>query len=506
MESPTGRKTVLIAGAVLLVLAGALVWAGFALSILSVAPPEGSVVAETQPYISVGFSGHPIGGGIRVDGRPVPTSVQRGEGRILAVSVPLTEGQHTFSVELRSPLGRTVRRSWRVQVDRKGPALVIETPADGLVTGQQSVTIRGRTDPGARVTLGDSDLRADQSGQFEAQVALAEGPTQVDIVAFDEAGNEARQTRQIQCDLQPPRVHLESPKADSRVKQDKPLVSATIEDNDELAQVTLTVDEGAPQAVEPDDQGRVSLPLEGLPEGRRLVVVTAQDRAGHVSRAKVEFTLDTTEHFGEKVTTRGAVGQDVVSLQKRLYSLGLLNKEGIHGEFDEHTLAGLRQCQKKHGLDPDGILGPATVAILGPRVYVNLGRFALVVEEAGQSRRYSIAHGTPEHPTPTGEFRVVDKVRDPTWIPPDSLWAKEAEITPPGPENPLGTRWLGLDSKLVGIHGTPYPATIGSRASHGCLRMRMNDVEEVFEQVGVGTRVVIFAGTEKDPVRERLWP
>jgi lipoprotein-anchoring transpeptidase ErfK/SrfK len=106
-------------------------------------------------------------------------------------------------------------------------------------------------------------------------------------------------------------------------------------------------------------------------------------------------------------------------------------------------------------------------------------------------RRFSIAVGMPRYPTPTGRFSVVNKIRHPTWNPPDSDWAAGLGPVPPGPSNPLGTRWIGLSAPGIGIHGTPQPWTIGTAASHGCIRMYIRQVEWLFERVSIGTTVFI---------------
>jgi hypothetical protein len=106
-------------------------------------------------------------------------------------------------------------------------------------------------------------------------------------------------------------------------------------------------------------------------------------------------------------------------------------------------------------------------------------------------RRFSIAVGTPQYPTPAGRFHVVTKIRHPTWNPPDSPWAAGLGPVPPGPSNPLGTRWIGLSAPGIGIHGTPQPWTVGTAASHGCIRMYMRQVEWLFERVRIGTPVFI---------------
>ncbi len=106
-------------------------------------------------------------------------------------------------------------------------------------------------------------------------------------------------------------------------------------------------------------------------------------------------------------------------------------------------------------------------------------------------RAFGVATGLPEYPTPLGTFTIVSKQRDPWWYPPSSDWAKGKEPVPPGPGNPLGTRWMGISSPLVGIHGTPDAASIGYSRSHGCIRMRISEVEWLFDNVEHGTTVMI---------------
>jgi lipoprotein-anchoring transpeptidase ErfK/SrfK len=109
-------------------------------------------------------------------------------------------------------------------------------------------------------------------------------------------------------------------------------------------------------------------------------------------------------------------------------------------------------------------------------------------------RSFRIATGTAEYPTPLGIYSIATMQRNPWWIPPpNSDWARGKEPIPPGPGNPLGTRWMGTTAPLVGIHGTPDAASIGYSASHGCIRMRVPDAETLFNQVNVGTPVLIVA-------------
>ena len=108
-------------------------------------------------------------------------------------------------------------------------------------------------------------------------------------------------------------------------------------------------------------------------------------------------------------------------------------------------------------------------------------------------RTFPVATGQAIYPTPHGDFHIVVKWKNPWWYPPtSSAWAKGLQPVPPGPSNPLGTRWMGISSPGVGIHGTDAPSSIGYSASHGCVRMQVPDAEWLFTHVHVGTPVVIL--------------
>jgi len=106
-------------------------------------------------------------------------------------------------------------------------------------------------------------------------------------------------------------------------------------------------------------------------------------------------------------------------------------------------------------------------------------------------RVFRVATGQPQYPTPLGRFRIIVKWRNPWWYPPPSPWADGLKPVPPGPGNPLGTRWMGLSVPAVGIHGTPDAASLGYSVSHGCIRMAIPSAEWLFERVEVGTPVFI---------------
>ncbi len=117
----------------------------------------------------------------------------------------------------------------------------------------------------------------------------------------------------------------------------------------------------------------------------------------------------------------------------------------------------------------------------------------LYFDNAKYTRSFGVATGQSAYPTPLGDYEIVNMQRDPWWYPPPSPWATNSDPVPPGPGNPLGTRWMGLSAPYVGIHGTPDAASIGYSASHGCIRMRIPDAEWLFQHVKIGTPVFIIA-------------
>src|SRR5262249_61168811 len=101
--------------------------------------------------------------------------------------------------------------------------------------------------------------------------------------------------------------------------------------------------------------------------------------------------------------------------------------------------------------------------------------------------------GQTIHPPRGAIFHIGVKRKTPWWYPPtQDSWAKGLKPVPPGPDNPLGTRWMGLSAPGVGIHGTDAPSSIGYSVSHGCIRMQVPEAEWLFEHVSVGTPVVIL--------------
>ncbi|MEO5632477.1 L,D-transpeptidase family protein [Gaiella sp.] len=164
------------------------------------------------------------------------------------------------------------------------------------------------------------------------------------------------------------------------------------------------------------------------------------------------------------------------------------------------TIVHALKTQKRGLLDLpfEKIEAPVRSDALGRAIVIRRGSNELYFYGVGTKpkliRKFKVATGLAEYPTPLGKFEVVTKQANPWWYPPPgSDWAKDAKPVPPGAGNPLGTRWMGISSPYVGIHGTPNAASIGYSASHGCIRMLIPQVEWLFTQVEVGTPVFIVA-------------
>lgn len=135
-------------------------------------------------------------------------------------------------------------------------------------------------------------------------------------------------------------------------------------------------------------------------------------------------------------------------------------------------------------------------AALDDGILINLPQRMLFHFSQGTLRAaYPVGLGKPSWPTPQGEFRLVSRVKNKTWLVPKSIQEEMRregkailEEVPPGPDNPLGAHWLGLNLWGYGIHGTIAPASIYQFRSHGCIRLHPDDIAELFDQVRVGAQ------------------
>jgi lipoprotein-anchoring transpeptidase ErfK/SrfK len=157
--------------------------------------------------------------------------------------------------------------------------------------------------------------------------------------------------------------------------------------------------------------------------------------------------------------------------------------------------AALKQPDRGSVVLPTKVVRPAVTArSLPPAVVVDrtLHRVSLYSKRGVKVKMLGVAVGQSRYPTPVGRFEIIQKQRNPWWYPPNSAWAAGENPVPPGPGNPLGTRWMGISSPGVGLHGTPDAASVGYSASHGCIRMRIPDAEWLFTHVRVGSPVWII--------------
>lgn len=171
-----------------------------------------------------------------------------------------------------------------------------------------------------------------------------------------------------------------------------------------------------------------------------------------------------------------------------LYDIGLKYRMAIEHLMFANGLGGIQ-------VSPGTALAVPTKRILPyvieEGIVLNVPERMLYLFSGGSLEAYyPVAIGTAEHPTPVADTKIVNKTKDPTWIPPE--WAgKDREPVKPGPDNPLGERWIGIDLPGYGIHSTNDPLSIGMSVSHGCVRMNPADVRQLYERVYVGMRVKI---------------
>ena len=159
--------------------------------------------------------------------------------------------------------------------------------------------------------------------------------------------------------------------------------------------------------------------------------------------------------------------------------------------------------QKSAAPQRDAVLPQKFEDMPGLKIIINIPGYRLYLyKDNVLIREYPIAVGKTVSPTFLGECMVVRKVENPTWYPPDGR-----KPVPPGPANPIGSRWLGLSYNGYGIHGNNDPASIGKAVSQGCIRMYEKDVRELYDLVPVGTPVKFIYKTilaSVDPVLSRV--
>jgi len=261
--------------------------------------------------------------------------------------------------------------------------------------------------------------------------------------------------------------------------------------------LTLVGGPGARIVVTPKDLGATPHVDQALNLAARV------KRPGYLVPLKVDISRPKLERLVSSLGER--FHRDPVDATLRLRNLTPFATKDVPGRRlkeiiaeREIFLALKTQSRNPMELPFDMIAPEVSSAKLGKAIVIRRGSNKLLLYDITKSsklvRTFQVATGRSEYPTPLGKYEIVNKWLNPWWYPPaGSAWAANSKPIPPGPGNPLGTRWMGLSAPYVGIHGTPDAASIGYSASHGCIRMLIPQVEWLFTQVDIGTPVFIVA-------------
>ena len=461
----------------------------------AVTPGPDAYVKNPSLTVVLNVKGLPKLKDVRVtfDGDDVTGRATREGDKITFITGKLSDGSHAvaFGATSSNLFRHEVRKDWRFTVDTSIPTLELAGAADEGRINTSPATFSGTTEPYSTVTVSGEDVKAsgqaDARGKYTVSANLPDGPSSVTITTADRAGNATTKQLSVYVDASPPT--LKTTQLGKRVGHSG--LKIRIKARDQIADPELKLVLDGEERDYDGPPSRAVFTIKNLAQGKHTMVITASDKGGNVVTDKQTFVIDSTEHFGNAVMWPGARGKDVKDLQKRLAAAGVFDgpKNSV---YDNHTVTAVKKFQAKYGLTVDGLIGTAALTALSGQIIVDLGDLHIYLYRDGKLiKSYGIAAGQPAYPTPTGNFVVVNMQVDPTWVPPDSEWARGAEPIPPGPTNPLGTRWIGTSSPGVGIHGTPDDSSIGSYASHGCIRMHIPDVEDLYARVVVGMPVII---------------
>ena len=196
---------------------------------------------------------------------------------------------------------------------------------------------------------------------------------------------------------------------------------------------------------------------------------------------------------GEREVITGGITTHVVAAGETLTSLAAdFGVDPATIVFDNRLPAGRPLQPGRELLIDNHHIGPAAIA--SGEIIINVPQRMLFYRDGGRVLAYPIAVGRTTWQTPAGPFTVVRKEEDPAWHVPASIRAESARkgrllplVVPPGPNNPLGRFWIGLSVAGIGVHGTPFPSSIYQTATHGCIRLQSDGIEDLFGRVTVGT-------------------
>ncbi len=424
-------------GVLAAVLVAVLAWGilfSFAERFVMVGPHAPSLVNGERPVISASW---PVrwarftGAQVMLDGEDVSSSIRPvANGFTFQSTRSLAQGRHTVAAVLEYDLilHRKIPVSWQFTVDSVAPAIDFEK-FDRMIAARRSwiTGVTGRTEPGTKLS---TRLEGEA---IEAPLVAADGTFTLNLYAISR-----RSTLVVDA----------VDRAGNRSRRKLPVV----------------VDAGRPR-------------LTGISPGPGGTTFAAKPRM------RLELREPDSYIQTLKLTIDGrSLPVKLTSKTNRLLFQSDLLSDGSHKASLQVADAAGNGWSKKWSF-----------AVDSTKILVRLSERRLYLYKHGKLfRTYPIAVGQPSFPTPQGHWKVVNKRYLPTWTNPHVPWsAGMPEFIGPGPGNPLGTRAIDLSAPGIRFHGTSNTGSVGTAASHGCMRMYMSDVEALFELVAVGTPVNI---------------
>lgn len=478
-----------------------------AASMGQVGPADGEVVPSADVVISAeitGFSPGQDGLQMEIDGVPLPAEDLSINPPLVSTTRHLEDGRHTISIVYTSDnvFSKRLAQYWTITVDTTPPTIDIASPSPPEQVPSTPYLFRAQLDEPGEITLtidgNPVELTAEKDAA-QAMLSLEEGEHTVVIEARDPVGNTSSREWMTVADYQAPHLEMETT-IENPLDHVKADVSFSVYDNYPRGLAVTALLDGRhvavqdlenPQGSSDDSLRRYAVSTGELSEGIHTLEIQVRDWTGHTDVYTQEFLVDSTADFGHRSMSEGAFGADVKTLHQILADKGVFEGEPTM-VYDATTTAAVAKYQAEHNLEATGRIDAATIRSMVGYIVIDRSDCTLTLyDEKGVVKTYGVAVGQSAYPTPLGSFYINVKIRNPAWSPPPSPWAEGLEPVPPGPGNPLGTRWMGLSEPYVGIHGTPEDWSIGGWYSHGCIRMHIWDAEDLFDRVYVGTPVDI---------------
>lgn len=350
----------------------------------------------------------------------------------------LPDGTHQAYVVIKYgfPYYKEVRHNWVFEVDTTPPNLDLDFGGANnikskIVSAKSIVAMKGRTETGSRVFI----------------EKLTENPAEIDVGTNGDFFYD---------------IPLLKQNTDIKLK------AIDRAGNENHKNYTVIYDLTPPKlgSITPTDNERVN-------DYPAKLTVSSSDDESWVD--KVEFQLggetDTASYVELSKTEQGGF-ESTLGLPDGSYT----------GIFSIYDAAGNKNSQT------------VSFHVNTTKIVVNrAGRNLHLYKQGKIVKTYRVAVGLPRYPTPRGNFKIINKRVNPTWINPKSDWAKQMPgRIPPGPDNPLGTRAMDLNVGGIRIHGTRNYGSIGRAASHGCIRMTIGESEELFRIIKIGTPITIY--------------